>query len=139
MGKLFFFITLLVLVCFAFYSVHGKKVQIMSQAKINLFCRQIQPNNLYCPKWLETQQKLLQLKDFLYAEIIKYCESHKDSKFCKEKNKRDISTFCNRIDTENEYCQQWQTLKQLELETKGFLLEEIQNFCQKNPLHQFCK
>ncbi|MFN3407027.1 MAG: hypothetical protein ACK40E_04785 [Caldimicrobium sp.] len=139
MRKLVLFIILLLFVCFSFNSVYGKKVKIRSQAEINLFCRQIQPNNPYCPKWLETQQKLLELKEVLYGAITKYCEKHKDSKFCKEKTRRDISNFCSRIETENDYCKQWQTLKQLELETKGFLIEEIQNFCQENPLHQFCK
>ncbi|MFN3505611.1 MAG: hypothetical protein ACK4Y7_05340 [Caldimicrobium sp.] len=139
MKKFGLYIILIIFLFLPFSIVYGKKIKIKSITEINFFCRQVQPNNPYCPKWLETQQKLLQLKDFLYKEINKYCEKHKENKFCKEKARRDFSTFCSRIEPENDFCKEWQNLKQLELETKGFLLEKIQNFCQENPLHQFCK
>ena len=121
------------------YTINPTKTKIRTSSEINLFCSKIQPENNYCEKWWDTQKKLLELKSHLYLSIKKYCESQPKDPFCQMKNKTDINTYCNKIKPEDEICKQWQILKQMELETKGFLSEEIKIFCLQNPTHPFCK
>lgn len=121
------------------FAYNSKKTKIKSHSEINLFCRKIQPERGYCVIWWETQQKLLELKDLIYQKIKKFCEENPKNKFCKERKKTDIPTFCSKVMLEDETCKEWQSLKQRELEIKGKLSDEIKNFCAQNPFHNFCR
>lgn len=140
MKKYTYLIILLVsLSNFGNFAYTATKTKIRTHTEINLFCRKIQPERDYCIKWWESQQKLLELKNLIYENIKNFCEANPKNKFCKEKKQTDIATFCSKVNPEDKTCQEWQSLKQRELELKGRLSEEIKSFCKQNPSHYFCR
>jgi len=121
------------------YSNPSKFKEKKSDKKIEIFCSKIDPENIYCRKQAELKLKRLELKSLIYKDFEKFCQINRDNKYCMTKKIPSIFVLCTTILAYTNSCKDWQSLKQQELENKGFLYEEIATFCKKFPTHAFCK
>lgn len=121
-----------------FSSPSQPKIQ-KSEKAIEIFCSKIDPDNLHCQKRTELKLKRLELKSLIYKEFEKFCKANPQNKYCLQKKLPNIFVICNFLFSHSPHCQEWQALKQQELENKNFLYEEIEKFCKAFPKHSFCK
>ncbi len=140
-----FFIIFCLLVFLLFYGDHTlysslsqAKTQ-RSDKKIETFCSKIDPDNPYCKKRAELKLRRLELKSLIYKDLEKFCQNNPKHKFCLRGKLPTVFVLCDSLFSQSPYCQEWQSLKQQELENKGFLFEEIERFCKTFPKHSLCK
>lgn len=115
------------------------KKRLRTDSEINLFCRNLEPQNPYCLRWFEILQQRLEWESVIHYDIKNFCQENPSNPRCKKASKISIFTFCTQLAPENSNCIIWRNLKQSELEIKGILSEEIKRFCQKNPQNNLCR
>lgn len=121
--------------------IYGERVKkpFRTDTEINFYCSKVEPQNPHCQQWREITQKRLELESIIFDEIKNFCQANPQNPQCKKNTKISIFTFCTQFQPENNYCLQWQNIKQGELKVKGILSEEIRKFCQKNYQHFLCR
>jgi len=125
--------------CFGFYLSFGKTEKIKASKKIEIFCSKIDPENFYCQKRRELKIRRLELNSLIYQDFQNFCKINPIHKLCLSKKLPSPYTLCRTVLAYTNNCREWEKIKQAELENKGFLSEEIENFCKKNASHFFCK